>query len=278
MSYKYYYQIMGLSEDVSQDEVRCAYHKLAHKYHPDVSKDPQAEAKFKELRKAYQILIDPQKRAKYDIQGKQFHVNGDSLRYFLGKLFGLNPSQYGRQPCTDSHVIVYIDLEDSIHGSECNIYVTKPEIDDQGKTEIQHELLNVKIPKGIKPGQTISLSGHGQSVSKGSKAGDLVLEIAFNRHPLYKVIETDICMDLSVTPFEAKSGTQIKVPTPNGIVDLTIPPKSQPASELRIKGYGLPAKIPGDFVVTLQIIRQSENTENANKAYRAVEQSININA
>ncbi|MCX7101845.1 MAG: DnaJ domain-containing protein [Methylobacter sp.] len=268
MSYKYYYQIMGLSEDVSQDEVRCAYHKLAHKYHPDISKDPQAEAKFKELRKAYQILIDPQKRAKYDIQGKQFQVNGDSLRYFLGKLFGLNPSQYGRQPCTDSHVIVYIDLEDSIHGSECNIYLTKPEIDDQGKTEIKHELLNVKIPIGIKPGQTIRLSGHGQSVSKGSKAGDLVLEIAFNRHPLYKVIETDICMDLSVTPFEAKSG----------IVDLRIPPKSQQASELRIKGCGLPAKIPGDFVVTLQIIRQSENTENANKAYRAVKQSINIDA
>ena len=308
MQYKDYYKIMGLSRNATQDEIKRAYRKLARKYHPDVSKERDAEAKFKELGEAYEVLKDPQKRVAYDKLGSNWKAGeefkpppnwdegfefkgggftaGDAGAFsdFFAQLFGragFRPTDKGARGFhargQDSHAKIYIDLEDSLHGTTRNISLSTPEIDAQGYVQVKHRSLNIKIPKGIKPGQHIRLAGQGDPGTGGGKAGDLLLEIAFNTHPLYRVSESDIYLDLPVTPWEAALGAKIKVPTPEKIVDLKIPPHSRQGSKLRLKGYGLPSKIPGDFFVILQIALPPANTEQAQAAYRIMQQQLDFN-
>ncbi len=308
MQYKDYYKIMGLSRNATQDEVKRAYRKLARKYHPDVSKEKDAEAKFKELGEAYEVLKDPQKRAAYDKlgtnwkageefrappnwdEGFEFKGGGftgtDSSAFsdFFEQLFGRAGFHVSdRGPHTahargqDSHAKIYIDLEDSFQGAARNISLSTPEMNAQGYVQVKHRSLNVKIPKGIKPGQHIRLAGQGDPGSGSGKAGDLLLEIAFNKHPLYRISETDIYLDLPVAPWEAALGANIKVPTPEGQVDLKIPPNSHQGTKLRLKGRGLPAKTPGDFYVVLQIALPPVNTERDKMAYKKMQQELDFN-
>ncbi len=308
MQYKDYYKIMGLTRNATQDKVKRAYRKLARKYHPDVSKERDAEAKFKELGEAYEVLQYPEKRAAYDRldptweasenftpppnwnEGFEFKgpgfTGGDASSFsdFLGQLFGrtgshpVNREQHGfHARGKDIHTKVYIDLEDSVQGTTRNISLSAPEIDAQGYVQVKRRSLNIKIPKGIKPGQHIRLSGQGAPGSGGDEAGDLLLEIAFNNHPLYRVSETDIYMDLPVTPWEAKLGAKIKVPTPEGSVDLKIPPHSRQGSKLRLKGHGLPTKIPGDFFVVLKIVLPPAHTEEAKALYQKMQHEFDFN-
>jgi len=308
MHYKDYYKIMGLSRTSTQDDVKRAYRKLARKYHPDVSKEKDAETKFKELGEAYEVLKDPQKRAAYDKLGTNWKAGeefrpppnwdegfefkgggftgGDASAFsdFFEQLFGragFRPSAQGQrgfdQRGQDSHAKIYIDLEDSIHGATRNISLSTPEMDAQGYVQVKHRSLNIKIPKGIKSGQHIRLSGQGDPGSGGGKAGDLLLEIAFNSHPLYRVSATDIYLDLPVTPWEAALGAKIKVPTPEGNIDLKIPPDSRQGTKLRLKGRGLPAKTPGDFFVVLQIALPPANTERAKVIYQKMQQELDFN-
>ena len=308
MQYKDYYKIMGLSRNSTQDEVKRAYRKLARKDHPDVSKEKDAEAKFKELGEAYEVLKDPQKRAAYDKlgtnwkageefrtppnwdEGFEFKGGGftgtDSSAFsdFFEQLFGRSGFQAtGHRARSfaargqDSHAKIYIDLEDSFQGATRNISLSTPDMNPQGYVQVKHRNLNVKIPKGIKPGQHIRLSGQGDQGSDGGKAGDLLLEIAFNKHPLYRVSETDIYLDLPVAPWEAALGTIIKVPTPEGSVDLKIPPNSHQGTKLRLKGRGLPAKTPGDFYVVLQIALPPANTERDKAVYQNMKQQLDFN-
>lgn len=305
MQYKDYYKIMGLSRTATQDEIKRAYRKLARKYHPDVSKERDAEAKFKELGEAYEVLKDPQKRAAYDKLGSNWKAGedfrpppnwdegfefrggfagGGGFSDFFEQLFGRagfrQPGQEQRgfhARGQDSHAKIYIDLEDSIRGATRSISLSAPHMDAQGYVQIKHRSLNIKIPKGIKPGQHIRLAGQGAPGSGGGKAGDLLLEIAFNSHPLYRFSDADIYLDLPVTPWEAALGAKIKVPTPDGSVDLKIPPNSRQGSKLRLKGRGLPAKTPGDFFVVLQIVLPPANTERAKALYRTMQQELDFN-
>ena len=115
----------------------------------------------------------------------------------------------------------------------------------QGQVQVKHRSLNIKIPKGIKAGQHIRLAGQGNRGSGSGQAGDLLLEIAFNDHPLYRASDTDVYLELPVTPWEAALGAKIKVPTPEGSVDLKIPPNSRQGGKLRLKGRGLPTQAAG---------------------------------
>jgi curved DNA-binding protein len=308
MQYKDYYKIMGLSREASQDEIKRAYRKLARKYHPDVSKEKDAEAKFKELGEAYEVLQDPEKRAAYNRLGANWKAGedfrpppnwdegfefrgggstgGDASAFsdFFEQLFGhagFRPADRGQRGFhargQDSHAKIYINLEDSFQGATRNISLSTPEMDAQGYVQVKHRSLNIKIPKGIKPGQHIRLAGQGDPGSGGGKAGDLLLEIAFNNHPLYRISETDIYLELPVTPWEAALGAKIKVPTPEGSVDLKIPPNSRQGSKLRLKGRGLPAKTPGDFFVVLQIALPPANTERAKAIYQKMQQELAFN-
>lgn len=309
MQYKDYYQIMGLSRDASQDEIKRAYRKLARKYHPDVSKEADAEAKFKELGEAYEVLKDPEKRVAYNQLGANWKsgqdfkpppnwdegfefkgggfTSGDAGDFsdFFEQLFGragFQSAGTGRQHGEhlrgqDSHAKIHIDLEDSYRGATRNISLSTPEMNAQGQLQVKHRSLNVKIPKGIKPGQHIKLAGQGNPGLGGGQAGDLFLEIAFNNHPTYRVSESDVYLDLPVTPWEAALGAKIKVPTPEGAVDLKIPPNSRQGSKLRLAGRGLPAKAPGDFYVVLQIVLPPANTDQAIVAYQNMQHALNFN-
>ncbi|MGZ4997768.1 MAG: DnaJ C-terminal domain-containing protein [Methylobacter sp.] len=308
MEYKDYYKIMGLSRNATQDEVKRAYRKLARKYHPDVSKEKDAEAKFKELGEAYEVLQDPEKRAAYDRLGANWKAGEDFrppphwdegfefkgggftgggagvFSDFFEQLFGrggFRPSEQSARGFQtrgqDAHAKIYIDLEDSIRGTTRNITLSAPEMDARGHVQVKQRSLNIKIPKGIKPGQHIRLSGQGDPGSGGGKAGDLLLEIAFNPHRLYRISDADIYLDLPVTPWEAALGAKIKVPTPDGSVDLKIPPNSHQGSKLRLKGRGLPAKTPGDFFVVLQIALPPANTDRAKAVYQKMQQELNFN-
>ncbi|MGZ4981555.1 MAG: DnaJ C-terminal domain-containing protein, partial [Methylobacter sp.] len=278
------------------------------KYHPDVSKEKDAEAKFKELGEAYEVLQDPEKRAAYDRLGANWKAGEDFrppphwdegfefkgggftgggagvFSDFFEQLFGragYRPSEQGARGFQargqDAHAKIYIDLEDSIRGTTHNITLSAPEMDARGHVQVKQRSLNIKIPKGIKPGQHIRLSGQGDPGSGGGKAGDLLLEIAFNPHRLYRISDADIYLDLPVTPWEAALGAKIKVPTPDGSVDLKIPPNSHQGSKLRLKGRGLPAKTPGDFFVVLQIALPPANTDRAKAVYQKMQQELNFN-
>jgi len=308
MQYKDYYKIMGLARGASQDEIKRAYRKLARKYHPDVSKEKDAEAKFKELGEAYEVLKDPEKRAAYDQlgshwkagqdfrpppnwdEGFEFRGGGftgvDTGNYsdFFEQLFGrtffhhANRGQHHAQVRgQDSHAKIHIDLEDSFHGATRNVSLSAPEMDGQGHLHLKHRTLNIKIPKGIKPGQHIRLAGQGNPGSGGAQPGDLILEIAFNNHPLYRVNEADVYLDLPVTPWEAALGAKIKVPTPEGFVDVKIPPNSRQGSKLRLPGRGLPSKTPGDFFIILQIALPPSTSEIAKAAYQKMQEAFDFN-
>jgi curved DNA-binding protein len=308
MEYKDYYKIMGLAKDATPDEIKRAYRKLARKYHPDVSKEPGAEAKFKELGEAYEVLKDPQKRAAYDQIGQNWQegqrftpppnwsqdfgfgqgfsgVRGSGFSDFFEALFGGGFASAEDNVAyrefnghgQDQHARIQIDLEDAYHGGERMISLNTPEMDANGRIISKVRTLSIKIPKGVKAGQRIRLIGQGAPGMKGKSKGDLYLEIEFKPHRLFQVKERDIYLELPVTPWEAALGASVGVPTLGGKVELKIPPGSQTGKQLRLKGRGLPAQPPGDQYVTLKIVTPPAETESAKKIYEQMAKTMPMN-
>jgi curved DNA-binding protein len=306
MEYKDYYKIMGLERNASQDEIKRAYRKLARKYHPDVSKEADAEQRFKELGEAYEVLKDPEKRAAYDqlganwqagqdfrpppdwAQGFEFHGGGfteaDGAQFsdFFESLFG--HSGFAGQPRhgyhargEDSYAKVLIDLEDSYQGATRSLSLTHTELDSSGRPQLKQRTLNVRIPKGVRQGQHIRLAKQGEAGIGQAEPGDLYLEIEFRPHPLFRVEGKDVYMDLPLAPWEAALGATVKVPTPSGKVDLKIPANTQAGRKLRLKGRGIPAGQAGDFYVVLQIALPDAKSEADKTAYREFEKAFNFN-
>lgn len=310
MEYKDYYKIMGVEREATQDEIKRAYRKLARKYHPDVSKEPDAETRFKEMGEAYEVLKHPDKRSAYDQlgndiksgqefrpppnwdQGFEFHgdgadsVNAEQFSEFFESLFGRGgfthePSARTRADFhmrgEDSHVKVLIDLEDSYTGATRTLTLKHAETGMDDRPKLKERTLNVRIPKGVKQGQHIRLSKQGAAGIGKGEPGDLYMEIEFNSHNLYHVEGKDVYVDLPVTPWEAELGATIKTPTPAGIVDLKVMPHSSGGRKLRLKGRGIPAKLPGDLYVVLQITLPPATSENAEAAYREFAKALPFN-
>ena len=313
MEYKDYYKIMGVKRDATQDEIRRAYRKLARKFHPDVSKETDAEAKFKELGEAYEVLKDPEKRAAYDQLGSQWKSGQDfrpppdwqggfEFRDFGGGGAGPGPDVHGfsdffeslfgaagrrpggartsrdfRMRGEDHHARVVIDLEDSYQGASRSITLQMPEVDEHGRARARPRTLNVRIPKGIRQGQQIRLAGQGGAGFGGGEAGDLYLEVEFNSRGRYRVDGADVYLDLPVAPWEAALGATVKVPTPAGAVDLKIPANSQAGKKLRLKGRGIPARQPGDLYVVLQIALPPADSESQRRAYEDMKKAFAFN-
>ncbi len=311
MEFKDYYKIMGVERDATQDQIKRAYRKLARKYHPDVSKEPDAEARFKEVGEAYEVLKDPEKRAAYDQLGANWKAGtefnpppdwdagfefggggftggaaaGDYSDFFeslFGRGFGGVRGAGGRRRGfhargEDHHARVLIDLEDAFHGATRSITLRHPELDSSGHVVTRERTLNVKIPKGVKEGQRIRLAGQGAPGIGEGPAGDLYLEIGFNPHPLYRVEGRDLYLDLPVAPWEAALGATVKTPTPNGPVDLKIPPGTRSGQKLRLKGRGIPGKPPGDIYVIPQIVLPPANTATAKALYEKMKQELAFN-
>jgi curved DNA-binding protein len=306
MEYKDYYKILGVSRDATPDEIKRAYRKLTRKYHPDVSKEPDAEKKFKDLGEAYEVLQDPKKRAAYDQlgtgwqTGQEFRpppnweesfasrgggftaVDAEDFSDFFASLFGRASSQGQRRPAfhasdTDIHAKIQIDLEDSYSGATRTITLQVPEMDSQGRIRTHESMLNVHIPKGVTAGQQLRLSGKGALGLGKEEVGDLYLEVEFKTHPIYRVEGKDIYLDLPVTPWEAALGAKVKTPTPGGIVDLTIPAGSATGSKLRLRGRGLPGSHAGDLYVVLQIALPPADNQKAKELYQRMEQELQFN-
>jgi curved DNA-binding protein len=291
MEFRDYYQTMGVARDAKADDIRRAYRKLARKYHPDVSKEPDAEARFKEVGEAYEVLKDPEKRAAYDQLGAnwkagqefrpppdanagfEFSGGGPDVSDFFEALFGrgARSSGQGRGEFTgqseNRHARVLIDVEDAYGGATRAITLRTPEVNAQGQVTVREHTLNVTIPRGIRPGQHIRLAGQGAPAVEGGQRGDLYLEVGFRPHPLYRVEERDVYLELPVAPWEAALGATVKVPTPSGAVELKVPPGSVAGRKLRLKGRGIPADPAGDLYVVLKIALPPADTEAAQAVY-----------
>ena len=308
MKYRDYYEIMGVSRDCTQDEIKRAYRKLARKYHPDVSKQADAEEKFKEVGEAYEVLKDPEKRAAYDQlgsnwqQGQDFQpppgwqdgfefsgggyteANAEHFSDFFEDLFGRAGGgfQQGRHhgfqmKGEDHHAKIGVSIEDAYHGAERTITLKMPGVDASGHVVTRDRNLNIKIPKGVTQGQRIRLRGQGGPGTGNAPAGDLYLEIDLLPHSVYKVDGRDIYVDLPVTPWEAALGAQIPIPTLGGKVDMKIPAGSQNGKKLRLKGRGMPGKTAGDQYVILKIETPEATTEAQRELYRRMQKEMNFN-
>ncbi len=311
MEFKDYYEIMGVARDATQDEIKRAYRKLARKYHPDVSKESGAEEKFKSVGEAFEVLKDPEKRAAYDQLGSQWQqgqdfnpppdwdagfefsgggftgADAEDFSDFFESLFGGAPdghaghyrTQRGRAKMRgeDRHAKILIDLEDAMEGRNRQVTLRIPELTKDGHVVARERTLNVRIPKGIHPGQHIRLAGQGGLGGGGGPAGDLYLEVEFNPHRWYRVEGADLYLDLPVAPWEAALGASVKVPTPQGTVDLKIPKGSLSGKKMRLKGRGMPSKAPGDLYVVLQIVLPPADNDDARKLYREMQEKLAFN-
>jgi curved DNA-binding protein len=308
MEFKDYYQIMGVRRDATQDEIKRAYRKLARKYHPDVSKEANAEARFKEVGEAYEVLKDPEKRAAYDQlganwkagqefrpppdwdQGFEFHRGGvggeEAFEFsdFFETLFGRGFAEgapRGRAGFHarggDAYARVLIDLEDAYHGATRTLALKHTELGADGRPQVKERTLSVHIPKGMYQGQRIRLAGQGDPGIGQGGAGDLYLEVALRPHPLYKVEGRDVYLDLPVAPWEAALGASVKAPTPTGVVDLKIPAGSANGRKLRMKGRGIPGMPAGDLYVVLNIALPPAQNEAARAVYKEMARTLRFN-
>ncbi len=312
MEYKDYYNILGIERNAQKSDIKRAYRKLARKYHPDVSKENNAEEKFKEVNEAYEVLKSQEKRDAYDLLGEKGqhgqygsegfqpppnwqdnvdfstgshpHSSKHDFSSFFADLFG--HSHAGASPSSGQthnskgdniRAKVSIDLEDSINSTTRSFTLQMPEIDPSGQVSNQQRTLKVKIPKGIKAGQTIRLAKQGSAGIGDAPAGDLLLEVTFNEHPIYKTDGNDIYLNLPVTPWELALGAKIEIPTPTGKVGMTIPANSQQGRKLRLKGRGLPSKQMGDFYVVLQVSIPPSTDPKAKALYEQMQKELDYN-
>ncbi|NOU09457.1 MAG: DnaJ domain-containing protein [Nitrospira sp.] len=303
MEFKDYYKLLEIDRTATADEIKSAYRKLARKYHPDVSKEPQAEARFKEIGEAYEVLQDPEKRAAYDQLGDRWRggqeftpppewgagfeftpggapaAEATDYSDFFSTLFG-NFSRHGASTRThgeDHHAKIFIDLEDAFHGGTHTMTLRSPQVDAQGHVLLRERSLNVQIPKGIRESQHIRLAGQGAPGIKGTTPGDLYLEIRFHPHPLYRVQGRDLSLSLPIAPWEAILGATVKAPTPTGVVEVKIPPGSQSGRKLRLKGRGIPGEPAGDLYLGLEVVLPRADTEQAQQIYQNMARELAFN-
>ena len=301
MEFKDYYATLGVPRTATQDEIKRAYRKLARKYHPDLNKQADAEAQFKDVGEAYKVLGDPEKRAAYDDVGQRYRSGeqfspppgwdgggfefsgrdvgtGEAdLSEFFQALFGRGAAaahMHHDRPTAgaDHHARISIDLEDAYRGARRTISLRVPVLDAQGHLHVQERQLEVNIPKGVRAGQRLRLAGQGGA--KSGATGDLYLEIAFREDPHFRVDDRDVYVDLPLAPWEAALGATVSVTVPDGTVQLSVPPGSPSGRKLRLKGKGIPGKPAGDLYAVVLITAPAAQTEAQKAAYASLAQSF----
>ena len=297
VEYKDYYNIMGVARDASADDIKRAYRRLARKYHPDVSKEKDAEERFKEIGEAYEVLRDPEKRAAYDAlgtrkPGEEFRPPPDwEFDYaaetdagmhsdFFEQLFGgMGRGRRGsfRSRGLDTAGRIEITLEEAFKGTERRLSLQRVAIDAEGRPQPTTQQLNVRIPAGVVDGQQIRVAAQGQPGAGGGPAGDLFLEVKLLPHRWFRAEGRDVWLDLPVTPWEAALGESVRVPTLGGRVDLKLPKGSQTDRQLRLRGRGLPGNPPGDQLVVLKIMTPPAQTQADEAFYRQMAASHPLN-
>tara|TARA_R110002096_G_scaffold273422_3_gene467218 strand:- start:6494 stop:7450 length:957 start_codon:yes stop_codon:yes gene_type:complete len=272
VKFRDYYEVLGVERSASQAEIKSSYRKLARKYHPDVNKGGDAEAKFKEANEAYEVLSDPEKRRKYDQLGANwqhgseftpppgwggFPGSGGNTQFeyefggstgfsdFFENIFGNRSSDpfgaFGGRPQArqagpsrgkDIETALLVKLEEVMEGATRQVRLKR------GNGE--EKVIRVKIPKGVKDGQLIRCAGQGGVGSMGGSSGDLLLRVRLERHPDFHVEGSDLYHELNVAPWECVLGAEILLQTLHGKMKVRIPEGTQSGTSLRVKGRGLP--------------------------------------
>ncbi len=284
MQFKDYYKILEVPKTASHDEIKRAFRKLARQHHPDVVKPkerPAAEARFKEINEAYEVLGDPEKRRKYDTLGAdwdraapqpppgwrqagagtgagagggapggaedfEFNFGGTGFSDFFEAFFGsggrrANPFASGRAAGQARGVDVEADLMVTLEEA---LRGARRKISFQRRGgEIQS--YEVAIPAGVREGQRIRLGGQGEAGTYGGEAGDLYLHVRLAPHPDFRVEGADLIHEMEVPPWTAVLGGEVTVPTMEGAAKLKIPAGSQPGQRFRLRERGLPKKEGG---------------------------------
>jgi curved DNA-binding protein len=295
MKHKDYYKALGVERGASTDDIKQAYRKLAHKYHPDISKDPKGEEKFKEVAEAYATLKDPAKREEYDNIGRRPAARGaggadwsNGFGQRAGGGFGdedLNDifSAFRRggarsrasmaEPGQDFEIPVAVTLE-QIHGAmEIDVRAELPETDAVGMVRRVPKTFRVRVPKGTVDGQRLRLTGKGGQGRNGGKAGDLFIKLDIAPHALFRRADKDsrdLQYDLVLAPWEAVLGAEIEIPTLAGAVELTIRPGTSAGRRLRLPRRGLPNTEgdAGDLYVVVSIDVPKTVSDETRELYR----------
>ena len=314
MDFKDYYKTLGVARTASADDVKKAYRQLARKFHPDINKEAGAEAKFKEINEANDVLSDAEKRKAYDElgpdfqQGQQFrpppgwaeqhefraraNARGGTSEHdfsdFFEELFGARARQSGAGAGFGGQQRQQGNFQARGEDSHARMMVDLRDTFTGAERQIslrlpeidgdqivtRNKILSVRIPKGLVAGQVIRLKGQGGPGIGGAAAGDLYLEVEFAPDPLYRVEGRDLTIELPVTPWEAALGGKVRTPTPLGAIMLTIPPNSAAGRELRVKGRGIPASEPGDLHVVLKIVLPSADSARARELYETMARDL----
>ena len=313
MRFKDYYDTLGVPRDASADAIKKAFRQLARKYHPDVSKAPDAEARMKEVNEANAVLSDPERRAAYDqllargARGGQefepppgwdagFEFSGRGFAGaeaadfsdFFAELFGRmggTPGARGagfgahagvhRARGDDHHAKILLGIEDAFLGARRQVSLRTPALDAQGRVVLGTRTLDVQIPKGVREGQLIRLAGQGAPGIGGAPAGDLFLEVRFEPHPRYAVHGRDLAMELPVAPWEAALGAIVPVTLPHGgTLKVRIPAGAQSGRTLRVRGEGIPGDPPGDLELTVRVVLPQADTPHAKALYETMAREL----
>lgn len=312
MEFKDYYTTLGVSRTATDDEIKRAYRKLARKYHPDVSKEKNAEERFKEVQEAYEVLKDAKKRQSYDQLGSQWK-NGQDFKPppgwegfsgfnggggfsqgggegfggfsdFFESIFGQARQGGGRQrqqrgpfrqQGRDEHAKISISLEDAFRGGSKTIQLQVPEVDAAGRMHNATRSLKITIPAGITSGQQLRLAQQGTPGAGGGPPGDLYLEMEIQPHRLFTVQGHDVYLTLPITPWEAALGAKVTAPTLAGPVEIKIPAGAEAGQKMRLKGRGLPKKpTPGDQYIVLQVYVPPAKTDAERALYEKMSKEM----
>jgi curved DNA-binding protein len=304
LDFKDYYATLGVAREATADEIKKAFRKLARKYHPDVSKLPDAEARMKEVNEAFAVLSDPEKRAAYDQLGRG-HRPGEAFRpppgwdagfefsgrgyapdeaagfsdFFaelFGRMGGREAHGHGfRARGEDHHAKILLDLEDAFRGATRKISLRVPRLDPQGRVGFDTRELDVRIPKGVHEGQLIRLAGQGAPGPGGGQPGDLLLEVRFQPNPRFRVDGRDVYLTLRVAPWEAALGAIIPVTLPGGgQLKVRIPEGAESGRQLRVRGEGIPGDPPGDLLLDVAVVVPPATTPRARELYATMAREL----
>ncbi|MDO4683057.1 MAG: J domain-containing protein [Lautropia sp.] len=304
MDYKDYYKILGVSKEANPDEIRKAYRRLARKYHPDVSEEPDAARRMAEVNEANTVLSDPEKRAEYDALGSatqfgqgefrpppgwgsgQARADGDFADHFRQQgaeeyssffedLFGRGQHFRRAGPApdmrgSDQHATIEMTVPESYSGTKRVLHLRTIDLDENGRAVERTRELEVSIPKGVREGQMIRLAGKGQpGIGKG-QPGDLLLQVRFREDRRWRTEGKDVYQQIVLSPWEAALGAPLTVETLAGGLEISVPAGTQSGRKLRLKGKGLPAKTPGDLYLVIDVNAPAASTDAQREAYEVL--------
>lgn len=302
MAAKDYYQVLGVARDAPADEIKQAFRRLAKKYHPDVSREADATERMAEVNEAYATLSDPERRAAYDTAlaggrgadgfaspdwdaGYEFSRRGfsgldpDDFEALFGEMFGRGRGAGASHAYDlrgdDHHAKVVLELEDLFRGGPRTVTLRSPRVGPDGRATLVERTLEVKIPPGLRPGQSIRLAGQGGAGSGGAPAGDLLLQVQVKPHPRFTVYGSDLSADLPVAPWEAALGGVVPIPMPDGgTLRVRVPAGAQSGRQLTVRGRGLPGRRPGDLLLRVRIVVPEAADANTREWYEKMAQAF----